>query len=110
MANRMRYKDIERVLTFVLIGTAVVFALYLLFAGLGMTALKIITSIIAIVVCVLSLAYLYICGELKTRRSRWMVLGFICIAVCLLVSLILNFPAPAMDVIETVPEFGPGVG
>ncbi len=110
MANRMRYKDMERVLTFILIGAAVVFVLYLVFAGVGITAMKIITSIIAIVACVLSLAYLYICGELKTRRSRWMVLGFICIAVCLLVSLILNFPAPAIDVIEKIPEIESAVG
>ena len=95
MARRKRYKDIEQLLTRVLIGDAVVFALYLLFAGLGVTALKVITVIIAFATCGLSLVFLYMCGEFQKRRSRWMVLGFACIIICMLVSLILKVPYPA---------------
>ena len=95
MAKRMRYKELDKLLTRVLIGEAAVFVLYMLFAGLGVIALKVITSIIIIVASGLSLAYLYMCGEIKKRRSRWLVLGFACLVIVLLVSLILKYPSPA---------------
>lgn len=95
MATRKRYKEIEQILTRVLIGDVVVFALYLLFAGLGVTAMKVITVIIAFLTCGLSLGFLYMCGEFQKRRSRWLVLGFACILVCMLVSLLLKVPYPA---------------
>ena len=95
MAKRMRYKTIEKYLTYTLLADTAVFALYLLFAGMGLTALKVITTIIAIGTSGLSLGYLYMIGETKKRRSRWIVLGFVCILLCLFVSLILNYPAPA---------------
>lgn len=95
MAKRKRYKELEQLLTKVLIGDAVVFVLYLLFAGTGVTALKVITAIIAILASGLCLAFLYMTGEIKKRRSRWMVMGFGAIVACLLVSLILNYPSPA---------------
>ena len=94
MAKRMRYKTIEKYLTYTLLADAAVFALYLLFAGLGVVALKVITSILIIGASGLSLASLYMIGETKKRRSRWLVLGFACLLLCLFVSLILNYPAP----------------
>ena len=96
MAKRMRYKTIEKYLTYTLLADAAVFALYLLFAGLGVVALKVITSILIIGASGLSLVYLYMIGETKKRRSRWMVLGFACLLLCLVVSLILKYPAPAL--------------
>lgn len=97
MANRRRYKDIEQFLTYALIADAVVFVLYLIFAGFGVVAMKVITAILVIAVSVLGLVFLYMAGEMKKRRSRWLVLGFFCIALCLLVSLVLNFPGPAAE-------------
>lgn len=94
MANRKRYKQMERNLTQVLIADAVVFVLYLLFAGIGSVALKVVTAIIAIVASGLGVGYLYMSGELLKRRSRWLVMGFGAIALLVLVSLIVNFPAP----------------
>ena len=96
MAKRMRYKTIEKYLTYALIGNTALFALFLLFSGLGVVALKVITAILVIGISGLSLAYLYMIGETKKRRSRWLVLGFLCILLCLFVSLILNYPAPAI--------------
>ena len=96
MAKRMRYKTIEKYLTYTLLADAAVFALYLLFAGLGVVALKVITSILIIGASALSLVYLYMIGETKKRRSRWLVLGFACLLLCLFVSLILNYPAPVV--------------
>ena len=95
MARRKRYKEIEQILTSVLIGDALVFALYLLFAGLGVTAMKVITVIIAFAASGLSLGFLYMCGEFQKRRSRWLVLGFACILICMVVSLLLKVPYPA---------------
>ena len=96
MAKRMRYKTIEKYLTYTLIADTTIFALFLLFAGLGLVALKVITAILVIGASGLSLAYLYMIGETKKRRSRWIVLGFACLLLCLFVSLILNYPAPAL--------------
>ena len=95
MAKRNRYRELEYNLTRVLLADAVVFALYLLFAGLGITAMKVLTAIVAILGSALCLAFLYINGELKKRRSLWMVTGFAAVLLCTLVSLILNYPSPA---------------
>ena len=96
MAKRMRYKTIEKYFTITLLADTAVFALFLLFSGLGVIALKVITAILIIGASGLSLAYLYMTGETKKRRSRWLVLGFACLLLCLFVSLILNYPAPAL--------------
>lgn len=98
MATRIRYKQIDQLLSSVIIADAVVFLLYLVFAGLGITALKVLTAIIALVGSALCLAYLYKLGEFRKRRSRWLVMGFGAIILCTLVSLILNYPSPAPDV------------
>ena len=95
MATRMRYKQIDQLLTRVIIADTAVFVLYLIFAALGLVALKIIISIIALLVSGLCLAWLYTLGEFKKARSRWLVMGFGAIILCTLVSLILNYPSPA---------------
>ena len=96
MAKRMRYKTIEKYLTYTLLADTAVFALFLLYSGLGVVALKVITALLVIVASGLSLAYLYMIGETKKRRSRWIVLGFACLLLVLFVSLILKYPAPAL--------------
>ncbi len=96
MAIRRRYKDIERFLTMVLLADTAVFVLYMIFAGLGIGWLKVITTILCVVASVACLALLYMTGEMKKARSRWLVLGFGAILLCLLVSLILNYPSPAV--------------
>ncbi len=92
MAKRNRYKEMEGMITRALIGDAVVFALYLLFAAKSIIVLKVITAIVAAVVSGLGLVFLYMTGEIQKLRSRWMVTGFCAILLCLLVSLILNVP------------------
>ena len=94
MANRRRYKDVERVLAQILLGEAAVFVLYLIFAGLGIVSLKVVTSIVIVVASVLCLAFLYMCGEMVKRRSRWLVFGFASVLLLLIVSLLLNYPSP----------------
>ena len=82
MAKRNRYREMESLMTRVIIGDALVFALYLLCAGLGWTVLKVTTAIIAILGSLLCLGWLVITGEFSRRRSLWMVTGFIAIVLC----------------------------
>ena len=96
MAKRNRYRELESLMTKVIIADAFVFVLYLIFAANDLGALKVVTSIIAIVASLLSLGWLYLTGEFKRRRSLWMVTGFIGIALCVLVSLLLGFPGPSI--------------
>ncbi len=93
--RRNRYKEMERIMTRVLIGDAVIFALYLLFAGLGVIWLKVLLSIVSILVNAGCLGYLYLSQELLRKRSLWMTVSAASILICLLVSLILNYPSPA---------------
>ena len=108
MSNRRRYKDVERVLTQILLGEVVVFILYLIFAGLGLLALKVFTSIVIAAASVLCLGFLYMCREMFKRRSRWLVFGFSALLFLLLVSLLLNYPSPneAKAAAETIANAG----
>ena len=94
MANRKRYKEFEQMMARILIADVVVFALFAVFAGLGVVALKVICAIVAIIVSSLCLAFLFMTGELKKRRSLWLVVGYTGVLICLLVSLICNYPSP----------------
>ena len=96
MASRKRYKELEQMMTRILIADVVVFALFALFAGLGVVAMKVICAIVTIIVSGMCLAFLYMTGETKKRRSLWMVVGFAGVLVCLLVSLLCSYPSPLL--------------
>ena len=98
MAKRSRYREMERLMTKIILGEALVFVLYLVCAGLGLTVLKVISAIVAILGSLLCLRWLIITGEFSRRRSLWMVTGFIAIVLCVLVSLLLGYPGPAPTV------------
>ena len=98
MAKRNRYREMESLMTKVIVGDALVFVLYLLFAGLGLTVVKVAAAIIAILGSLLGLGWLVITGEFSRRRSLWMVTGFVAIVLCVLVSLLLGYPGPAPTV------------
>ena len=98
MAKRNRYREMESLMTKVIVGDALVFVLYLLFAGLGLTVVKVAAAIIDILGSLLGLGWLVITGEFSRRRSLWMVTGFIAIVLCVLVSLLLGYPGPAPTV------------
>lgn len=89
-----RYKKLESIITIVLCFNAVLFLAYLVFAGMGMITLKIITAIICALISGLILYYLYMTKEFLRKRSIWMTLAAACIIICILFSLVLNFPAP----------------
>lgn len=107
MAKRRSYKKDERLLTRILLADVAVFILYLVFAGLGVAAVKTITAIIAIIGSLLCLGYLFMRGEIMKPRSRWMVYGFAAIVLLVVVSLILNYPSPAEAVAELADAASP---
>ena len=93
--NRSRFKKMEMMVTVALCADVAIFLAYLIFAGMGMTGLKVITTILCFLISGAVLYFLYVTRELLRKRSIWMTLSAACIVLCLLVSLILRFPAPA---------------
>ena len=95
MAQRgNRYKEMERYMTLALIADAVLFVLYLICAGIGIIWLKVILAILSIALSGLCLAYLYFSKELLRQRSFWMTVCAGAVFVCVVASLLLNFPSP----------------
>ena len=92
MAKRNRYRELEKKVTLMIAADAAVFVLYLLVAGAGVVALKVITSIVAIIGSLLGLGFVFMAGELLKKRSLWMTVGFGAIALCTLVSLLCKVP------------------
>ena len=95
MASK-RYKKLEDMMARILIADWVIFGLFMLFAGLGVVAMKVICAVATIIVSGLSLGFLHLIGLLKQRCSLWMVVGFGGVLLCLLVSLICNYPSPLL--------------
>ena len=94
MANEAkRFKQMETMMTAVLIAATVFFIIYLIAAGSGVIWLKALMAIITILVCGLCLAYLYMTNLILRPKAMWMTTAAGAIIICLLFSLILNFPA-----------------
>ena len=89
-----RYKQMEQYLTYALIGNTVLFILYLIFAGCGIIWLKIILALLCLAISGCMLWLLYATRELLKQRSLWITFGAAAIVLCILFSLILNFPRP----------------
>ena len=102
--NRSRYKEMERYMTYALLADAGLFVLYLIFAACGVVWLKVILALFAIILSGLCLGFLYITKELLRKRSRWMSAAAAAVLVCVLFSLILNFPRPNKYKKEKAPE------
>ena len=92
--RRTRYKKMEFFITIALCADLAIFLAYLIFAGIGLLALKIIAAIICVAISGAALYQLFVSHELLRRRSLWMSLAAACIIVCILFSLILKFPSP----------------
>lgn len=94
MQNNNHYSTLERYITIALIVSTILFIIYLIAAGCGIIWLKVLSAIFAILVPGLCLYMLYVTKELLRQRSFWMSVGATAIIICLLFSLILNFPSP----------------
>ena len=89
-----RYKEMERYMTYTLCLDAVLFVLYMIVAGNGIIWLKVILTLLCLALSGALLWFLYATKELLRQRSLWITVGAGAIAVCLLFSLLLNFPSP----------------
>ena len=96
MARRNnRYKKLEQNITYAIGADLLLFIIYLIAAGNGVIWLKVLSTLFAFAISLGCLGILYISQELLRRRSLWMTAAAASIFVCILFSLILNFPAPA---------------
>lgn len=102
MARRNRYRELESLMAKVLIGDAVVFCLYMIFAGRGMVALKATTAVITILVSLGCVGWLFLTREFFRRRSLWMVTASVGILLCVVLSLLLKYPCPPVVQIPAV--------
>lgn len=93
-SNQNRYKLLERLLTIILCTDAVVFIVYLVSASAGILWLKVVTAVISFALSAYILWVLYASKEIGKQRSLWITTGSAAIALCLLVSLIVNYPYP----------------
>ena len=96
--TRNRYREMESLMTKIILGDVLMFILFLVCSGYGWPVFKVITAIISVFGSVLCLGWLYLTGEFRRRRSLWMVTAFICIILCVAVSLLLGYPCPAATV------------
>lgn len=89
-----RYQEMEFYMTAALIVDFLFFILFMIVAGSGLIWLKVISIILTIALSGLCLALLYFSNEILRQRSLWMTVAAAAILICLLFSLILNFPSP----------------
>lgn len=94
--NQMKYRQLQQYLTYGILASAVLFVLYLVFAGIGIIWVKVVTAVLSILLSFGCLVLLYLRNELFRQRSLWITTAAAAIIVCLLLSLILNFPSPNM--------------
>ena len=92
--RRNRYRQLDQYMTLALIADAGLFILYMIFAGAGITWLKVFLAILCILISAACLVVLHMTQEMFRARSIWMTLAAGAIVVVLLFSLILRFPSP----------------
>lgn len=92
--RRNRYQEMEFRMFFVLLADVLLFIFYLIAAGNGIVWLKVIIAIIAIIISGLCLIFLYLTQEISRPRSLWMTATAGAVLVCIVFSLLLNFPSP----------------
>ena len=93
MAQRKtRFEQMEQLMTYALIADGLLFLLYLIFAACGVIWLKVTLAVLVFLISAGSLTLLYMTKELLRRRSLWMTVAAGSALICLLFSLILNFP------------------
>ncbi len=99
-SKRSTYKQFEFYVTLGLILDVLLFIGFLISAGNGIIWLKVILAILTFFVSGLCIYVLYASQELLRPRSMWMTVGTVAVSLCLLASLLLNYPSPK----PTVPQ------
>ncbi len=94
MNRQSRYQQIEKLVTILILLSFLVFVVFLIASGNAIIWLKVISCIITILLCGLSLTVLYMTKLLIKSRSLWMTCASAGILICLIFSLLLNYPSP----------------
>ena len=95
MAERkIRFKVIEKYLTIAILAETLFFILFLIFAGVGNTGLKVFFAVMSLLHAIAILAFLYLRKEMFRPRCLWMSLASAAVVLLVLMALILNFPSP----------------
>lgn len=92
--RRNRYKQLEQYITLALVADVGLFVLYMIFAGSGVTWIKVFLAVLCFVISAACIAVLFFSQELLRARSLWMTVTAGAVVLVLLFSLILNFPSP----------------
>ena len=94
--RRNRYREMESMMTKVLIGDGLIFFLYMFAASRSgvWATMKWVLAVVTILVSSLALGWLFLTKEISKRRSMWMVTACVSIMTCLFVYLCLNYPCP----------------
>lgn len=93
-AQNNRYMKMQWYMLYALVADLGLFLLYMIFAGYGVIWLKVVTAILAALLSIGCLAFLFLTQELLRPRSLWMSVTAASILLCLVASLILNYPSP----------------
>lgn len=92
--NLSSYRFFEQFMTITLFVALAFFVLYLIMAGCGIVAMKIVFAILALLLCAASLFVLYTSREMLKPRSLWLSTAFASLVICTIVSLLCKYPAP----------------
>ncbi len=92
--NQSSYRFFEQFMTITLFVTLAFFLLYLIMAGCGIVAMKVVFAILALLLSGVSLFLLYTSKELLKPRSLWLSTAYASVIICTIVSLICRYPAP----------------
>jgi hypothetical protein len=92
--NQSSYRFFEQMMTILLFVAIGFFILYLVMAGIGAVAWKIIFAVLIFLLSGVCLFTLYTSQELLKTRSLWLTAAFCSLVLCTLVSLLCNYPAP----------------
>ena len=95
--SRNSFRQSERLLTRVILGTLVLFLMMLAAAVGGIGWLKWLLAVTVLLLCAAGTALLVLKQEHKRRRSWWLLASFAGLLACTLVSLIVGFPAPPVS-------------
>ncbi len=96
--RRRSYRRLERVLSVVVGVDTLLFLLTLVASAVGIGWLKVLGAIFTLGLSVLGCGFLVLIQEHRRRRSWWLLAAFGSIFLCMLVSLIVGYPAPVPTV------------
>ena len=89
-----RFAKMERAVTIALAADLCFFIILLFASGFNILWLKTVAAIFSLLIGLLCFLYLYLTKEWLRRRSLWMSVSAAAIVICVLFSLLLQFPSP----------------